>query len=431
MINKYKIITFGCQMNLADSGLLGALLESRGYRAAFDEEDADLIILNTCSVREKAERRVFGRLSELSRLKKNGRCVRIAVVGCMAQRLGQTICRKAPQVDLVLGTDRLFELPEYLQNGFALPVIDTAFGYKYIEGLIPSRDNKYSGFVTISRGCDNYCTYCVVPYVRGPERSFPAGRIIDQVKNLMSDGALEITLLGQNVNSYNDHGIDFPELVTMIARETDIRRIRFMTSHPRDMSDRLIEKISSEPKLMPHVHLPLQSGSDRILAKMGRQYSFDHYRSLVVTLRAARPELSLTTDLIVGFPSESVQEYEMTLEAVRTIAFDSAFMFRYSVREGTAAAALADDIPESEKIRRLVGLINLQKETCLLKNQAEIGKIRSVLVDGLSRRSEKVLKGKTEGNKTILFAGGPELIGAIRKVRVCRADSWTLHGELV
>lgn len=429
--NKYKIITFGCQMNLADSGFLASIMNSHGYNAVEQEAEADIVILNTCSVRERAETRVYGRLSQLSRFKRDDSEMKIAVVGCMAQRLGQKILEKAPYVDIVLGTDRLFDLPRYLENGHPEPMIHTEFGYENIDGVIPSRDNKYTSFVTISRGCDNYCTYCVVPYVRGRERSYPARQIIEDVRKLVEDGVLEMTLLGQNVNSYRDGEIDFTELVRMVAAETDIKRIRFMTSHPKDMSDRLIEIIAAEPKMMAHVHLPLQSGSDRILKKMGRKYDFGHYYSLVEKLREKVPDISLTTDLIVGFPGETEDEYRMTLAAVEKIRYDSAFMFRYSVREETAAAKMLDDVPEDEKIRRLTRLIDLQKKIALAKNQKETGKVRSVLSDDFSRRDKKILKGKTEGNKTILFEGGPELIGTIQDIRVVAADSWTLFGTRV
>ena len=425
----YKIVTFGCQMNLADSGVLGAILDSLGYQKAETENDADIIILNTCSVREKAETRVLGRLSELSHFKDTSD-KKIVVVGCMAQRMGDQLSARAPYVDIILGTDRIFDLPKYLENGTRFPAVNTETGLENLADVMPSRDSRYAAFVTISRGCDNFCSYCIVPYVRGRERSYSAERILKQVRALVEDGVVEITLLGQNVNSYRDGDHDFPALLKRVASETDIKRIRFMTSHPKDMSDRLIEVIGSEPKMMAHVHLPLQSGSDRILHKMGRVYTFEHYFSLVEKLRKAVPDISLTTDLIVGFPSETEQEYQMTLDAVRKVGFDSAFMFRYSVREGTKAAQFDDDVPEEEKINRLNGLINLQKVVAFERNQEEVGRIRSVLIDGHSRRSEKILKGKTEGNKTVLFDGDPALIGSIKQVRIKSADSWTLHGEL-
>ncbi len=425
----YKIVTFGCQMNLADSGVLAAVLNARGYRPAETEAEADIIILNTCSVREKAEDRVFGRLGELSGLKNMVPGKKFAVVGCMAQRLGERIVDKAPFVDIVLGTDQMFNLPEILEKSNGTPLVHTEFGHENIGVIAPVRDSRFAAYATISRGCGNFCTYCIVPYVRGEERSYPAQEIVNQVRNFVSDGVLEIMLLGQNVNSYRDNELAFADLLKKIAGETDIKRMRFMTSHPKDLSDELIATMASEPKIMAHLHLPLQSGSDRILRRMGRGYTLEHYRHLVDKLRAVQADISLTTDLIVGFPSESEEEFNLTLTAVEKIKFDSAFMFRYSPREGTAAYRFDDDVPDPVKIRRLTKLINLQKKISYEKNQEEIGRIRSVLVDGFSRRSNALLKGKTEGYKTILFAGEPSLLGTIQNIRVTSADSWTLHGD--
>ncbi len=427
----YKIVTFGCQMNLADSGILSAILESRGFKGVESEKEADLIILNTCSVRQKAEERVFGRLGELSALKRDNPDKKLAVVGCMAQRLGQSLLDRAPYVDFVLGTDRLFDLPQYIGEQNGAPLIHTEFGHENIDIDLPARDSKCSAFVTISRGCDNFCTYCIVPYVRGRERSYPVSDLVQQVRSLVEDGVLEVTFLGQNVNSYRDGERDFSDLLRTVAEETGIKRIRFMTSHPKDLSDRLIDTIAAVPEMMPHLHLPLQSGSERILKKMGRVYTYSHYRNLVRRLREAVGEISLTTDLIVGFPSETEDEFRMTLDAVREIGFDSAFMFRYSVREGTAAAQYNDDVSETGKIRRLTELISLQKNISFEKNQCEIGREHSVLVDGVSRRDESVLKGKTGGNKTLLFKADKKYIGTIQQVKVTAADSWTLHGELL
>jgi tRNA-2-methylthio-N6-dimethylallyladenosine synthase len=418
-------------MNLADSGSLAAVLNSAGFNAVPMESDADVIILNTCSVREKAEERVFGRLGELSAIKQKNPLCKIVVAGCMAQRLGDRILEKAPFVDFILGTDRMFDLPRYLQNGSGRAHIHTEFGHENMGESLPVRDSRFAAFVTIMRGCNQYCTYCIVPYVRGKERSYSKEKIVDEVRRYVDDGVLEIMLLGQNVNSYHDGHFDFADLLKAIAGETEIKRIRFMTSHPKDLSDRLIEVMASEEKIMPHLHLPLQSGSDRILNRMGRVYGYGYYRGLIAKLRTAIPDISLTTDLIVGFPSETEDEYQMTLQAMKEIKFDSAFMFRYSSREGTAASKYEDDIPRAEKIRRLMNLIDLQKNISYDKNQDEIGKIRSVLIDGFSRRDKTVLKGKTEGNKTILVRGNGDLIGTVVNIRVISADSWTLHGVLV
>jgi len=430
-LKSYKIITFGCQMNLADSGALAAILNSRGYQPVESEETADLIILNTCSVREKAEERVYGRLGELSQYKRADSRKKIAVVGCMAQRLADQILKRAPYVDIILGTDRMFELPSKLDNNNDTPQVFTEFGHENIGELTPERDTDYSAYVTISRGCDNFCTYCIVPYVRGRERSYSVESILEKVNRFVADGVLEITLLGQNVNSYLDGDQQFPSLLTRLARETDIARIRFMTSHPKDLSDDLIQVMADESKVMPHIHLPMQAGSDRILHKMGRAYTFEHYFGLTEKLKKAIPNISITTDLIVGFPSETVEEYNETLAAVETIRFDSAFMFRYSVRAGTAAARLIDDVPDEEKIRRLKKLIDIQKKISFEKNQEEINRVQSVLVDGFSKRGKELLKGKTGGAKTILFPGNADIIGKVCNVRVTSADSWTLHGNLV
>lgn len=430
-IKTFHLTTFGCQMNLADSSTLISTLLTRGYRRVCDVADADLIILNTCSVRDKAEQRVIGRLGELAQFKKKKPWVRIAVVGCMAQRLGGALAEQMPQVDYVLGTDRVFELPDVLEGREGTSPVMTAFGHESIDLIEPVRENAFSGFVTISRGCNNYCSYCIVPHVRGPEQSHSVEHVLDGVRRMAAQGVVEVMLLGQNVNSYHYKGVDFPELLLRVARETDIRRIRFMTSHPKDLSDKLIETLAAESKIMPHVHLPLQSGSDQVLGRMGRQYTLERYVKIVDSLRAAVTYLSLTTDLIVGFPGESVDEYEMTLQAVRNIQFDAAFMFRYSVRPGTRAAELVDDVLERDKIERLKGLIALQQTISYSRNQREIGQVRMALVEGYSRRSKQMARARTEGNKTALFETASPQVGAIVPLLITSADAFTLHGEAV
>ncbi|MEW5795687.1 MAG: tRNA (N6-isopentenyl adenosine(37)-C2)-methylthiotransferase MiaB [Candidatus Zixiibacteriota bacterium] len=430
-ISSFHVTTFGCQMNLADSSTLVATLTTRGYRRVEDVADADLIILNTCSVREKAEQRVVGRLGTLGALKKDRPWVRIAVVGCMAQRLGDELIDQLPQVDYVLGTDRVFELPDVIEGREGTSPVMTAFGHESIDQIEPVRENTYSGFVTISRGCDNFCSYCIVPFVRGHEQAHSPEHILQGVRKMANEGVSEVMLLGQNVNSYRYNGTDFPDLLRRVASETDIPRIRFMTSHPKDLSEKLVEVLGDETKLMPHVHLPLQSGSDRILQRMGRYYSLDHYLKIVDSLRSALDYLALTTDLIVGFPGESEAEYEMTLDAVRRIQYDSAFMFRYSVRPGTEAAKLVDDVPEETKIERLNKLIALQQSISYDRNQREVGQVRQVLLEGRSRRSDKFARARTEGNKTVLFEASDPKVGAIVPLRITSADAFTLHGEPV
>jgi tRNA-2-methylthio-N6-dimethylallyladenosine synthase len=419
-------------MNLADSGILSSAMEAAGYNPVADPAQAGVIIINTCSVREKAEERALGRLSELVHLKKDKQTY-VCAIGCMAQRMGSKMLDRVPGIDFILGTEQLFELPDLLARRNGHPVVETAMGSDIEWAEYPPRpDNPYSAFVTITRGCDNYCAYCIVPYLRGPERHREPEAIIDDIRHLTTKGVLELTLVGQNVNSYRSDDTGFPDLIRKVIDETDIRRIRFITSHPKDLSDELINLFAAESRLMGHVHLPLQSGSDRILEKMFRKYTYKHFSGVVDKLRQARPDIALTTDLIVGFPTETEEEYEMTLAAVRDIGFDAAFMFRYSPREGTwAAENLADDVPEEEKLSRLRKLIEIQKDISCKVNQKEIGRVGEVLVDGTSRRDDRVWKGKTEGNKTVLLESEDELLGRIVPVKIIRADSWTLHGETV
>ena len=430
-IQTFHVTTFGCQMNLADSSTLVSSLVTRGFRRVEKTADADLIVLNTCSVREKAEQRVIGRLGELSHLKKHKPWIRIAVVGCMAQRWGSDLIKQVPHVDYVLGTHRVFELPDVIEGREGTSPVMTAFGHENIDLIQPVKETPYSGFVTISRGCDNFCTYCIVPHVRGREQSHSVAHVVDAVCRMVAEGVVEVMLLGQNVNSYRYSGTDFPGLLQRVARETDIKRIRFMTSHPKDLSDRLIEVLAEEPKVMPHLHLPLQAGSDSVLERMGRKYTLVHYLKIVDSLRNKLDYLSLTTDLIVGFPGETRDDYQMTLDAVRSIQFDSAFMFRYSVRPGTKAAGLIDDVPETEKIARLNQLIDLQQAISYDRNQREVGQIRHALIEGYSRRSDQFARARTEGNKTVLFRTETPAIGKIMLLRITTADAFTLHGEPV
>ena len=428
---QYHIITYGCQMNVADSQALAGILNTAGFASTDTEDNADLIIVNTCSVREKAEERALGRINDLAHLKRQNRGLVIAVVGCMAQRLGDRILERAPHVDMVLGTDRMFEIADVLAQKDHTPAIHTAWGYDAIDLAPPVRETPFSAYLTITRGCNNYCTFCIVPYVRGRERHYGADELIRESQKLAEDGVIELTLLGQNVNSYRDGELDFAGLVTRIANETAIARVRYTSPHPKDLSLKLIEAHATLPKLMPHVHLPIQSGSDRVLEKMARTYRYRHYRNMVNKLRERVPQVALTTDVIVGFPTETEDDFQRTLDAFEETQFDSAFMFHYSEREGTRAhRELVDDVPHELKIERLTRLIELQKRISYGKNQLEVGRPQKVLVDGHSRRSQQVLKGKTEGGKTALFPGEDSMIGSITKVKITQADSWTLHGEL-
>ena len=430
--------TFGCQMNVYDSERLQGLLTSAGHRIAKNAKDADIIVLNTCSVRERAERRALGRLSEFYRYKHRNPDVMLVVVGCMAQRMGKELIEQMPYLDLVLGPDQIFQLPTYLQNNkgcsrVAICPSREDFDSQKIweQEILPERKTPFTSFVAISRGCDNFCSYCVVPYVRGPEKHRPIDQIIREIQLLAESGCQEVTLIGQNVNSYKFEGKDFADLLQMVNDHTKIDWIRFMTSHPKDLSEKLIEKIAALPKLCEHIHLPLQAGSDRILKEMNRGYTSQDYLKLVGRIKERIENVSLTTDVIVGFPTETKEDFEKTLDMMKKVEFDSAFMFRYSVREGTKAASFADDVPEEEKLERLHILIKLQKEISKKKNQRLLGKTFQVLVDDKSRRDRDKWKGKTKTNKTVIIekSGNEDVLGKIVTVKIDEADSFTLFGS--
>jgi len=436
MSKKVYLQTFGCQMNVYDSERLQGLLASEGHPLTGNAEDADVIVLNTCSVRGTAERRALGRLSELDRYKQKNPDVMLVVIGCMAQRMGEDLLKQKPHPDLVLGPDQIFQLPQYLQNHKGRARVDVCSSRAdfdteklWEQEILPQRKTPFTSFVAISRGCDNFCSYCVVPYVRGPERHRPADQITREVQLLTESGCKEVTLIGQNVNSYKFEGIDFADLLRMVAEETNVDWIRFMTSHPKDLSEKLIDKIATLPKVCEHIHLPLQSGSDKILEKMNRRYTSGDYLKLTERIKERIQNVSLTTDVIVGFPFETEEDFEKTLDLMRKVEFDSAFMFRYSVREGTKAALLDDDVPEEEKLSRLHVLIDLQKEISRRKNQRLVGKTSDVLVDDRSRRTPSKWKGKARSNKTVILEGDEDLLGKIVSVKINEGDSFTLFGS--
>lgn len=426
------IETYGCQMNLYDSGVLESLLKNRGFRVTSEHADADVIVLNTCAIREHAEQRVIGRLGELARFKKQNADLQFAVVGCMAQNMGESIPKQVPNVNYVLGPDQFFRLPEYLsQPRSNTPVINLDRGNFDYEAVLPVSENPWTNFVTISRGCDNICAYCVVPSTRGHQRNRPVEEIAAEVQGLAEQGTVEVMLLGQNVNAWVHKGKRFDALIGAVA-ETDIQRIRFMTSHPKDMTPEIVERLAQYPKLCEHFHLPMQSGSSAVLNRMRRQYTREHYLDLITAVREHFPTASITTDVIVGFCGETDADFEATLSAVREAQFDSAFMFNYSVRPGTfAAETMPDDIPEAVKNERLTRLIDLQQNQAREINRRLIGGTEEVLIDGRSKRDEEVLKGKTRTNKTVLLAGDDALLGKVASVRITDADAWTLHGALV
>ncbi len=418
-------------MNVYDSERLKAILFNNGYEITDQPKEASIIVLNTCCVRETAENRAWGRLNQLSEFKQKNPEVILVLSGCMAQEREKEALEKAPFLDLVLGTSQFFNLPNFLKSEDELPKIAIDEEEVVFDDLLPIRKNKYTSFVAISRGCDNFCSYCIVPYVRGRENHRKKEDILKEVQCLVETGCLEVSLIGQNVNSYQDNGFDFPDLLSLVNDKTEIQRIRFMTSHPKDLSDKLIEKMAILPKVCEHLHLPLQSGSSRILKLMNRRYSAEDYLRLVEKTKERIPHLSLTTDLIVGFPGETLVDFEETLETVQKIEFDSSFMFRYSPREKTKAFLLEDDVSLDEKLRRLKILIELQKEISKKKNQKLVGQIEEVLVDDRSKRDKKLWKGKSRNNKTVIVNSGKNLLGTIVKVKINQVDSWTLFGELI
>jgi tRNA-2-methylthio-N6-dimethylallyladenosine synthase len=433
---RFYLRTFGCQMNEYDSLLLTDLLISSGWSQTEDISRASLIVFNTCSVREKAETRVYGHLGGVAALKKSNPEVKVAVVGCMAQRLGESLIGQFPFVDLVLGTEEVFSLPDILESEeisdrVRLNLSGEDFG-DLGRRLACSGPGKLSRFVAITRGCDNFCSYCIVPYLRGRLRCRPHLQILEEVEALVNRGAKEITLIGQNVNSYWDGEIDFPDLLQKVSEVPDLQRVRFITSHPKDFSAKLVERIASLPQVCEQLHLPLQSGSDRVLQRMNREYTIDEYVQKAQQARKRIPGLCLTTDLIVGFPGETEADFEKTLGVVEEVGFDSSFTFRYSPREGTPAARWVDDVPEEVKIRRLNRLIALQGEISSKRNRSLEGTVQEILVEGRSRRGEKEWKGKTRAGQSVLFsADSSDLQGELLQVRIDSSNRKTLFGEWV
>ena len=433
MDKKLKLITYGCQMNVADSERMAGLLKAIGYSLTDDIDAADLVLINTCCVRATAEDKVFGQIGRFKTLKRQKPALILGVTGCMAQKKGADLIKRAPHVDFVLGTGQSSEVARVVQS-LELErkhVVDTS----NVSGDIPSevyplRGGQVSTFVPIMYGCNNFCTYCIVPYVRGRERSRKPNEIIAEVKQAVAEGFKEITLLGQNVNSYAG-GMTFAELLTAVDKVAGIERLRFMTSHPKDLSDELIAAIAGGEHICEHIHLPVQYGSDKILRRMNRVYSVEGYLRLVEKIRAALPNVSLTTDLIVGFPGETDEDFQETLNFIRAVEFDAAFTFIYSKRSGTPAATFANQIDDETKHRRLNELMKVQNAISLSKNRAMIDSVVEILVEGASKTDEKIFTGRTRSNKLILFAHGSERAGDLINVRITQAQTWLLKGDVI
>ena len=436
-MKKLYIETYGCQMNVADSEVVASVMQMAGYEPTEELSEADAVFLNTCSVRDNAEQKIYHRLDALDAERRKGHQMILGVLGCMAERAQRDLLDNH-HCDLVAGPDAYLSLPDLVAQaelGHKAMNIDLSTTETYRD-VVPQRiglGHKIGGFVSIMRGCNNFCHYCIVPYTRGRERSRDLESILREVRDLRDKGYKEVTLLGQNVNSYHLEGLDnldFPQLLRRVAEEAPTMRIRFTTSHPKDMSDETLHVIAEMPNVCKHIHLPVQSGSDRILKLMNRKYTREWYLDRVAAIRRIIPDCGLSTDIFVGYHSETEEDHQLSLSLMREVGYDSAFMFKYSERPGTYASKhLPDDVPEEEKIRRLNELIQLQTEMSALQNKKDEGKVFDVLVEGFSKRSREQLCGRTEQNKMVVFDKGGHHIGETVKVRITGSTSATLFGE--
>ena len=431
-MKKLYIETYGCQMNVADSEVVASVMQMAGYEATETIDEADAVFLNTCSVRDNAEQKIYHRLDALDAMRRK-RPMIIGVLGCMAERVKDDLLEHH-HCDLVAGPDAYLSLPDLIaqaETGHKAINIELSTSETY-KDVVPQRLHgaKIGGFVSIMRGCNNFCHYCIVPYTRGRERSRDVESILREVRDLRDRGFKEVTLLGQNVNSYHFEDIGFPELLRRVAEEVPTMRVRFTTSHPKDMSDETLHVIADMPNVCKHIHLPVQSGSDRILKLMNRKYTREWYLDRVAAIRRIIPDCGLSTDIFVGYHSETEEDHQLSLSLMREVGYDSAFMFKYSERPGTYASKhLPDDVPEEEKIRRLNELIALQTEISAQQNKKDEGKEFDVLVEGFSKRSRQQLCGRTEQNKMVVFDKGNHHIGETVRVRITNSTSATICGS--
>ena len=436
---KLFIETYGCQMNVADSEVVASIMQMDGYALTEKIEEADAIFVNTCSVRDNAEQKIYGRLQYFQSLRKKKKHLIVGVMGCMAERVKEELIQ-VHHADLVVGPDAYLDLPNLVgavERGEKAINVELSTQETY-KDVIPLKlpGVHISGFVSIMRGCNNFCTYCIVPYTRGRERSRDVESILNEIRDMRDKGFKEVTLLGQNVNSYrferDDEVITFPRLLALVAEEAPQMRVRFTTSHPKDMSDETLEVIAAHDNLCKMINLPAQSGSDRILKAMNRKYTRAWYLDRIAAIRRILPDCAISTDLFCGFHSETEADYEQTLSLMREVGYDSAFLFKYSERPGTYASKhLPDDVPEEEKIRRLQGMIDLQNQLSEESNRRDIGKTFEVLIEGFSKRSREQLFGRTRQNKVVIFDKQDFHVGQFIQVKITRASSATLFGEVV
>ena len=439
---KLFIETYGCQMNVADSEVVASVMKMAGYDVTEEIETADAVLINTCSIRDNAEQKIFSRLSQLAAMrKKRGSHFIVGIIGCMAERMKETLISDHG-VDIVAGPDAYLDLPSLFaaaENGEKAINIDLSLTETYRD-VIPARigANKIGGFISIMRGCNNFCSYCIVPYTRGRERSREPGSILNELRDLQAKGFKEVTLLGQNVNSYRyvspDDGsvVDFATLLGMVADAAPEMRVRFTTSHPKDMSDEIIAMIASRPNICNHIHLPVQSGSNSVLKAMNRKYTREWYLDRIAAIRRMIPDCGISTDRFTGFHGETEEDFEQTLSLMREVGFDSAFMFKYSERPGTFASKfLPDNISEEVKIDRLNRMIALMNELSLESNRRDVGKTFEILVEGYSKRSRSDMFGRTQQNKVVVFPARDEKVGDFITVKVNSVSSATLLGERI
>jgi tRNA-2-methylthio-N6-dimethylallyladenosine synthase len=432
--NKVYIETYGCQMNIADTEVVMGILNNKGYELTKEINSADVVFLNTCSVRDNAEQRIHGRLGNIGTLKQKNPNLVIGVLGCMAERLRDDLIKKQKMVDLVVGPDEYRRLPELIntavggEKGIGVKLSRT----ETYEDILPFREEGLSAWISVMRGCDKFCTYCVVPFTRGRERSSKLESVVEEVRMLSERGFREVTLLGQNVNSYHDGKNNFADLLVACAEVDKNLRIRFMTSHPQDLSDKLLYIISEHTNLCNYIHLPVQAGSDRVLEAMNRTYTIEHYLGIIERARKIISGVTFTTDIITGFPTETEEEHQMTINVMAKVRYDGAFMFKYSPREGTKAFKMEDDVAEEVKSRRLTEIIDQQLKIAYEINQELIGTEDIVLVENLSKKSDQFFSGRTDTNKIVILpvANGVK-IGDLVKIKIHKATSATLFGDFI
>ena len=424
------IETYGCQMNKYDTELVSGLLLYNGYTLVDSCDQADIVLVNTCSIRHTAEERALGRIAVLSEWRRKSPGRKLGVIGCMSQRMGADLLKKRPNVDFIVGPDAYRSLPEMIDDGLNGPCIRTDLKTAEVyQNIRPERRTGVTGWIAISRGCDNYCSYCIVPYTRGRERSRPAEDVLAEAKSMVERGFKEICFLGQNVNAYRDGADDFAGLLRRVSRIEGLLRIRFMTSHPKDLSEGLLTAMSETPVICPHLHLPVQSGSNRVLEAMNRRYTREQYLDLVEKARAYIPGIAITSDVMVGFPGETGDDFEDTMHLVEAVRFDEAFTYAYSPRSGTRAAAFPDAVPHPEKMRRLDELIRLQRGITSAIRRCMIGSTVEVLPEKSSQKSEDEWMGRTPTNHVVVFPKGESRLGEFVRVRIESCRGATLWGR--